>query len=145
MKLTLVFIDFDGVLHPAGCERSRYFCNLERFEAVMREHPQAGIVIASTWRNAFPMSELKKHFSSDISARIVGRTPTWEDENDEHIRYLEIREFMKHPKLMSARWIAVDDSHVDFPPGCRNLVLCDSDCGFDERAAQELRERFAAA
>jgi hypothetical protein len=144
MALTLVFLDFDGVMHPAGCDTSSYFCNLAQFEAVMREHPDVGIVIASTWRHAFPLTELKKHFSPDIGARIVGKTPTWEDESDMHIRYHEIREFMRHPQLAGAQWIAVDDTNVEFPPGCANLVLCDSDRGFDEGAAKALRERLAA-
>jgi len=145
MSLTLIFLDFDGVMHPAGCETSRYFCNLERFEAVLREFPQVGVVIASTWRNAYPLAELKKNFSADIAARIVGKTPSWEDEGDEHIRFREIGQFMKHPKLANARWIAVDDSDFEFPPGCANLVLCDSACGFDETAAQALREKLVRA
>jgi hypothetical protein len=144
MKITLVFLDFDGVMHPAGCDTSKYFCNLAQFEEVMREHPDVGIVIASTWRHAYPLSELKRHFSPDIGARIVGKTPAWEDDGDEHVRYQEIREFMRHPQLAGARWIALDDSDADFPPGCENLVLCDSDHGFDTSAAKALREHLAA-
>jgi hypothetical protein len=145
MKITLVFLDFDGVMHPAGCDTSKHFCNLAHFEAVMREHPDAGIVIASTWRHAYPLSELKRHFSPDIGARIVGKTPALEDESDDHVRYEEIREFMRHPQLAGAQWVAVDDSDFEFPPGCANLVLCDSVHGFDAAAAKVLRERLAAA
>ncbi len=144
MKLTLVFLDFDGVMHPAGCDTSRYFCNLAEFEEVMREHPDVGIVIASTWRHAYPLTELKRNFSPDIGARIVGKTPMLEEEGDEHARYEEIREFMRHPQLAGAQWIAVDDSDVEFPPGCANLVLCDSDHGFDADAAKALRELLVA-
>ena len=143
MQPILVFLDFDGVMHPAGCDTSRYFCNLAAFEAVMREHTNVAIVIASTWRNAYPLSELKRHFSPDIGSRIVGKTPTWEDESDEHIRYREIRDFLKHPKLAGLRWIAVDDSEFEFPPGCGNLLVCDSTRGFDAAAADALRKRLA--
>ena len=144
MAHTLVFLDFDGVMHPAGCDTSRYFCNLAQFEAVMREHAKVAIVIASTWRNAYPLSELRRNFSPDIAARIVGKTPTIEDNGDEHGRYQEIREFLKHPKLAGARWIAVDDSDFEFPPGCANLLLCDSERGFDDAAATALKAKLAA-
>ena len=143
--MILVFLDFDGVMHPAGCQTSRYFCQRDLFEAVMREHPSAGIVITSTWRHAYPMAEIRRFFSPDIAQRIVGKTPTHEDETDEHIRYREIRALLQHPKVAGARWIAVDDSDFEFPEGCPNLVLCDSDRGFDDEAAQSLRERLKAA
>jgi hypothetical protein len=145
MQPFLIFLDFDGVMHPAGCDTSRYFCNLAAFEAVLREHPHVALVIASTWRHAYPLDEIKRNFSADIAGRIVGKTPTWEDEGDEHIRYQEIRKFLKHPKLAGLRWVAVDDSRHEFPPDCPNLVLCDSQRGFDAAAAQALRERLRAA
>jgi len=143
MKMTLVFVDFDGVMHPAGCDVSSYFCNLAAFEAVMREHPDAGIVISSTWRHAYPLTRLKENFSPDIAARIVGKTPQWEGDDGEQVRYREIREFLEHPQLAGAKWIALDDSDFEFPPGCANLVLCDSAEGFNASAASALRERLA--
>ena len=145
MQPVLVFLDFDGVMHPAGCETSRYFCNLAQFEAVLREHANVALVIASTWRHAYPLNEIKRNFSPDIAARIVGKTPAWEDDGDEHIRYREIREFLKHPKLAGIRWLALDDTQVEFPPGCPNLVLCDSARGFDAAAADAFRERLRQA
>jgi hypothetical protein len=143
--VVLVFLDFDGVLHPAGCDASRYFCQRDLLEEVLREHPKVGIVIASTWRQAYPMAEIKAFFSPDIAARIVGKTPTHEDDGDEHVRYLEIRKLLQNPKVAGAQWIAIDDSDFEFPDGCPNLLLCDSERGFDDAAAQALRERLQQA
>ena len=142
--MILVFLDFDGVMHPAGCDTSRYFCQRGLFEAVMREHPAARIVITSTWRQAYPMAEIKRFFSPDIGERIVGKTPTHEDEDDEHIRYREIGAVLRNPKVAGASWIAIDDSEFEFPERCPNLLLCDPDRGFDEAAAQELRARLGS-
>jgi hypothetical protein len=137
----LVFLDFDGVMHPVGCERSHHFCQRDLFEEVIREHPEVRIVISSTWRTAYPMAEIKRFFSPDIADRIIGKTPTHEDD-EEHIRYREIRALLQNPKVAGADWIAIDDSELDFPDGCPNLLLCDSNRGFDEESAQALRERL---
>lgn len=143
--MTLVFLDFDGVMHPVGCEPSRHFCQRNLFEEVMREHPDARIVISSTWRQAYPLAEMKRFFSPDIAERIVGKTPTHEDEDDEHVRYREILSVLKNPKVAGARWIAIDDSEFEFPDGCPNLLRCYPDRGFDLEAARELRARLLEA
>jgi hypothetical protein len=140
--VTLIFLDFDGVMHPVACEISRHFCQRDLFEEVMREHPDVRIVITSTWRQAYPMAEIKRFFSPDIAERIVGKTPTHEDEDDAHIRYREIRALLQNPKVAGASWIAIDDSDFEFPEGCPNLLLCHSDRGFDDEAARALRERL---
>jgi hypothetical protein len=140
--VVLLFLDFDGVMHPAGCDASRHFCQRDLFEAVMREYPDVRIVITSTWRHAYPMGEIKRFFSPDIAERIVGKTPTHEDEGDEHVRYLEIRKLLENPKVAGAQWIALDDSDFEFPEGCANLLLCHSDRGFDAEASRELRARL---
>ena len=142
--MTLVFLDFDGVMHPVGCEPDRHFCQRDLFEQVLREHPDVRIVITSTWRHAYPMAEIKRFFSPDIAERIVGKTSTHEDEGDEHVRYLEIRKVLQNPKVAGARWIAIDDSDFEFPEGCANLLLCNGDRGFDLEVAQELRARLRA-
>lgn len=142
--MVLVFLDFDGVMHPVGCEPDRHFCQRDLFEEVMREHPDARIVITSTWRQAYPMAEIKRFFSLDIAERIVGKTPTHEDEGDEHVRYLEIRKVLQNPKVAGAQWIAIDDSDFEFPEGCANLLLCHPDRGFDLEASRELRARLRA-
>jgi hypothetical protein len=142
MRPVLLFLDFDGVLHPAGCDTSTYFCHREQLEAVLREHPNVALVIASTWRHAYPLNELKRHFSPDIAGRIVGKTPTWETEDDEHIRYREILKFLENPKVAGLQWIALDDSAFEFPPDCGQLVLCESSRGFDAQTAALLTDRL---
>ena len=75
----ILFLDFDGVLHPEYDRQAApadvAFCHLPRFEAVMRDHPEVEIVISSTWREQFPLDDLRARFSPDIAARIVGATP----------------------------------------------------------------------
>ena len=142
MRPVLLFLDFDGVLHPAGCDTSQYFCNREQLEIALREHPNVALVITSTWRHAYPLAELKRQFSPDIAARIIGKTPTWEVEDDEHIRYREILAFLENPKVTGLQWLALDDSSFEFPPDCAQLVLCDPARGLDAQVAGALTDRL---
>lgn len=50
----ILFLDFDGVLHPLftlpelSPEESRPFCYLPRFAAVLHDYPHVEVVISST-------------------------------------------------------------------------------------------------
>ena len=50
----ILFLDFDGVLHPEGEDHilngGADFCFLPRLEALLREFPWVKIVISSSWR-----------------------------------------------------------------------------------------------
>ena len=75
----ILFLDFDGVLHPEydgqATPADVVFCHLPRFEAVMRDYPEVEIVISSMWREQFPLDALRARFSPDIAGRIIGATP----------------------------------------------------------------------
>ncbi|WP_411912040.1 HAD domain-containing protein [Pseudomonas spirodelae] len=55
-KKVVVFLDFDGALHPVltradlPAVESQPFCYLPRFAQVMRDFPDAEIFISRTWR-----------------------------------------------------------------------------------------------
>jgi hypothetical protein len=53
-----LFVDFDGVLHPASAAPAARFSRVDLLAAVW---PAAGcdLVISSSWRNAFPLATLK--------------------------------------------------------------------------------------
>ena len=140
--MQLLFLDFDGVLHPVHSEPAEHFCLLENFESVMREFPAVRIVIASTWRQAYSLNQIRRMFSQDIAARIIGMTTDWEESDGEYVRFKEIREFLRNHSLTDAQWVAVDDSGFAFPGSCRNLVLCDARYGLDADAAEALRARL---
>ena len=121
----LLFLDFDGVLHPAFCKERDYFCHMPLFTAVMREHPEVRIVISSTWRLVYPLEELRKAFPADIAARVIGETPDHEGK----LRHVEIVHYLKLYAREDAPWIALDDDHFGFPDHCPNLVRCDGVVG----------------
>jgi hypothetical protein len=137
----LVFLDFDGVLHPAPPHNRDVgvFCHLESFEMVMRDFPNFHIVISSSWRQQFSLDALRSFFSDDIAERIVGTTPLLPD-----IRQREIEQYLLDNDY-SASWIALDDADDEFEPGLPNVVLCNAELGFDARSEADLREKLKTA
>jgi hypothetical protein len=141
-NVVILFLDFDGVLHPAGCHTQRHFCELPRFEAVIRQYPDVRIVISSAWQRQFRMPALRALFSQDVAARIIGRTLTADPEGDAKTRHQQIWFYLGRAGATRARWIALDDAKTQFPRHCPQLVLCDPACGFDEHAAERLIVRL---
>ncbi|MEN9544451.1 MAG: hypothetical protein RLZZ598_1284 [Pseudomonadota bacterium] len=71
----LLFLGFDGVLHPKPCERERYLEKAPLFEEWLRSHPAVDIVITSGWRCSHSLDRLAAKFSEDLRARFIGTTP----------------------------------------------------------------------
>lgn len=147
----ILFLDFDGVLHPEPCyDEKSLFCCLPRIESVLRDFPEVLVVISSTWREKRSLSELKSFFSADISNRIIGTTPSWKDCPDlfeviGYQRQTEVEAWLRESDEPWQSWIAIDDKAFLFKPFLPNLVKTDSSVGFDEFSERELRQRFVSA
>jgi hypothetical protein len=141
----LLFLDFDGVLHPEPCyRRDDLFCQVPRFESIMRDFELVDIVISSSWRENRTMKELKSFFSPDISARIIGLTPQWTtlnfpDDAKFYPRHMEIDSWRKRAGRDRETWIALDDRDDWFEPLLPNLILCDASVGIDDNVETQLR------
>ena len=138
----VLFLDFDGVLHPSLCLEAEHFCRRPLFEEVMRRFPAVRIVISSSWRHHFDIERLRPFFSGDIAERIDDTTPLWVPGGPAN-RFQEIMAFVRSQDLNEAGWLALDDSAFEFPRSCANLVLCDGRFGFTEEVAMRLAERLA--
>ena len=77
----ILFLDFDGVLHPLFTrpelppEESRPFCYLPRFATVLRDYPSVEVVISSTWRITRDLEQLREPFPHVLRPRVIGTTP----------------------------------------------------------------------
>ena len=135
----IVFLDFDGVLRressPPSCFQKDCF---ERFESTIRPFEDLEIVISSTWRIGFSLGEIRSMFSPDIAERIVGSTPELENVK-RYGRFQEIIKYLAEQKRDDETWIAIDDSAELFPADAP-LLLTESDEGFNEACAIELRQ-----
>lgn len=138
--MVVIFLDFDGVLHPYApwpfTEEGRrgHFQHLPRLEAVLRDFPAARIVIASDWRFHHSIDELRAHFSPDIQPRVIGTTAR--DRQSGVVfghRHLLAERFLSDSGLSGIPWIAIDDTEENYLAHSP-LVLC-GDCFSDDSAA----------
>ena len=143
----IVFLDFDGVLHPhfplsnLPDEENAYFSYKGNFEKCIRSllvDYRLGIVISSSWADDRDLDTLKTFFSKDIAKHIIGKVRRLfkytHDREDECLMYL------KEHKL-DVPWLALDDSYMLFKSH-EKLIICPDH--FKDKQANELRYKVAA-
>lgn len=138
----LLFLDFDGVLHPELFHASE-FCYLPMLENLLRRHPNVGIVITSSWREERDFERLRRPFSADIRARVLACSPTLSEGRADEGRWLEIRQFFTHNALDGMPFLIIDDEARLFPEGLKELYLTDSS-GLTEIDIRLLDRRLTA-
>jgi len=137
----LVFLDFDGVLRRLTSPSSAFESDcLEHFEGTVRQYDEVEIVISSTWRLAMSVEEIRRRFSPDIAARIVGVTP-YVLNYEPHVRYREIGAYLM--RNGQGPWVAIDDDAEQYPASAPTLLV-DPAKGFDAECSMRLVEHFRA-
>jgi hypothetical protein len=148
--IRVLFIDFDGVMHPELCHESSYFIHRDNFEAVIREFPNIEIVISSTWRHNRSLPTLKALFSEDIATQVVDTTPMYAqlecvpETLVGYEREAECRAWLRQNGRDFQNWLALDDRAWNFRPFNRNAFLVDGRVGLNSAAAGALYTRLAA-
>lgn len=133
----IVFLDFDGVLHPVGASVDRLFEHAEKLAAWLREQPAIQLVISSSWREIHRLDELQEmlfHFAPELKARVIGVTPLMSMVlGIEFERSGECRAWLVDNGHDYTAWVAIDDDKTLFDPAHErdNLVLCDPAIGLD--------------
>lgn len=145
---TVLFLDFDGVLHPrGGAVAGERFCKKAMLEGLLREPDlqHVLIVISSTWREVYPLRRLAQIFSDDIRHRVIDTTPVLGGDAPDFLRYREIRAWLNlHPAV--SRWVALDDAVDDFPHGLRaSGISTNPDVGLGDLELSKLRARLTAS
>jgi hypothetical protein len=140
----ILFLDFDGVLHPEPCfDEDKLFCLLPNFEEILREYPQVRVVISSTWRETRSIDMLREYFSIDVRHRVIGVTPSWKNHHElfdviGYQRQTEVEAWLRNSDEPWTPWIAIDDKPFLFQPFLNNLVKTNSLTGFNEVAEERL-------
>lgn len=136
--MPILFLDFDGVLHPEHCHQSKHFCRLPILEAALRQVPETIVVITSTWRLEQSLGDLRQRLSPGIGSLIQGVTPRYCSlENIQNTLLAYEREAECNARLWSnnllhCNWLAVDDRSWHYRPFCKSLLLVDGRDGLTE-------------
>lgn len=150
----ILFLDFDGVLHPDSVYR-------ERGRPVLREqgelfmwsgllidaltsHPEVRIVLSTSWAREFGFSRARRYLPEALRARAIGAT--WHsgmahDEEsrqnwwDQATRYQQVRRYVDRAQLVD--WIAIDDNPEGWGSVDQDrLILTDSTHGLSDPATR---------
>ena len=146
--MPILFLDFDGVLHPEHCHESRHFCCLPILEDALRQVAECQVVITSTWRLEKSYEDLLQRFSPDIAAMIEGVTPRYCDLTNVpntlvgYEREAECHAWLWANDVPHRRWVAVDDRSWLYRPFCKSLFLVDGRTGLTQATGSQLTARL---
>lgn len=132
----LLFLDFDGVLHPNFCHESAYFSRANCLLNALGDNVNGlKIVISSSWRFHHQFDDLLNLLPHDLGLLIIGATP--EVGPGRHQRYREIQAYLS---MFRGRtdWRALDDDATGFPVGCEELIWCNGKIGIDAVSASSI-------
>jgi hypothetical protein len=136
-RCVVLFLDFDGVLHPC---QSGSFRHMPLFEQWLLTHPSVEVVVSSTWRETHTFTELCSLFPATVRDRIIGTTPVFED----RLREDEIQHFACRHGI--AHWFCIDDQVSDFPSIRESrLVATEYVRGITAEILREMSRRVALA
>jgi hypothetical protein len=132
VKMRVLFIDFDGVLHPAGVPpgTSLPFEWTEVLATLLDPFDDVRVVIHSSWREHFEPEELR-HFLAPLAARLLGAVDVGPKGN-------AIEQFLHaHPEITDA--LVLDDQVVEFRPEFPiPLLSCDPTTGLSNEGTRRL-------
>lgn len=126
----VIFLDFDGVLHPAGDGKETvvHFQWLQVLVQLLEPWPDVHLAVHSTWRYLHTPMELRS-LLGPLGGRFIGAVPRGP-------RAESILWFL-HLNPDITRYLVLDDAPREFPHGFPGgLLLCDSQVGISDPEVQ---------
>jgi len=130
----LLFLDFDGVLHPSHLAGESPFNRAHLLEETLALFSPK-IVISSSWRFTHNLERLQKIIPESISSLIIATTGS--AVIGKHPRFTEIQNYLQ--SYGPADWKALDDSYWEFPSNCKELIRCNPNTGISPKEIMRLR------
>lgn len=127
--MRLLFLDFDGVLHPSAQYRFiRHFIWLPKLEWLLERHPDVKVVVHSTWRYDHTDDELRALLGS-LGSRFVGSAPRGP-------RAQAIESVLSANKGVVTSHLVLDDQAEDFVASNLTVLALDGRVGISDPTAQ---------
>ena len=131
-----LFLDFDGVMHSTK-DHSVFFSQVTLLSKLIIKYP-VNIIISSSWRFQFNLTQLKSYFPQNIQPQIIDTTG--KACIGEYSRYHEIKQYLEDKDKSMTDWRALDDTRLLFPPNCENLILCNPNYGLQQKQLDILEQ-----
>lgn len=131
----VLYLDFDGVLHPDDVYRIRGRIVLQHdgmslFEwaPLLAQHlepyPDTRIILSTSWVRVLSFNEARAWLPDTLGSRVIGAT--WHSAMDQFwwhnlSRYQQISLHAKRHRI--SRWLAIDDDTEGWPDGSRGQLV----------------------
>lgn len=144
----MLFLDFDGVLHPESS--GELFCRTELLWQILRACPNVDVVFSTSWREIYPFDDMLEFVTygggEDLAHRFVGATPmVVSDKLAYQTEELYRREaeccLWLEGNNQHRSWLALDDT--DFWFRGPNLYLVDRRTGLTDADVATVIARLA--
>lgn len=141
----ILFLDFDGVLHPDPCrDRARLFEHAPRLARSLASFSQLAVVLSTAWRTHHAQDALVAQLPPPLGARVIGVTPLFQHIRCEpkwmpFRRQAECLHWLREHGRPEDDWLALDDRPDGFEPYCERLLLADSATGVTDTVLNRLR------
>lgn len=127
--MRVLFLDFDGVLHPSAEYRLiRHFVWLPKLAWLLENHPDVVIFVHSTWRYDHTDAELRELLGS-LGDRFFGTAPRGP-------RAQAIESVLSANKGVFTNHLVLDDQADDFAASELTVLLLDGRVGISDPCAQ---------
>jgi hypothetical protein len=142
--MTILFLDYDGVLHPDPCaDAARLFEQAPRLADELQPFAEVEVVLSTAWRTHLALPDLVARLPPSLRARVVGVTPCFHqiDCPPARVPYRRQAECLHwiEAQRPGAEWFALDDRPSGFEPYCERLIATASAVGLDDAALNRLR------
>ena len=143
-NMAIIFLDFDGVLHPADylsfktindelvLASDARFCWVEDLWNLIHNF-DCHLVIHSSWRNSYTLEQLRNLLPVELGKRVVAIT-AGDNRHQSILGYVE--------KSGVESYIILDDAADEYPSECIELLLCKDNMGISSPEIQNKLTQF---
>jgi hypothetical protein len=144
--MKILFLDFDGVLHPEKQNVISFCENLKLWE-ILERCPDVFVVFSTSWRicESFDtlVSLVLSGHTGGLENRFIGVTPDLDNLDDQQfLREAACKKWLLENKHEDSFWLAIDDDADGFS-GTDNLHLVNGNVGLTILDVEKIVQRFA--
>ena len=147
--MSVLYLDFDGVLHPSDVylidglpvlqgdqEHLGLFCWVHPLEILLAEFPEVEIRLSTSWVDRVSFEYAKEQLPATLQARVTGAT--WESRTERYDHMTRYEQILADAEAHGIRdWVAIDDNDFGWPDAERKrLVRTYGNRGISDPVAQ---------
>lgn len=135
----ILFLDFDGVLHPdPPIISAPLWCRSNLLIDWLDTRPDIEIVVSSTWRLSRSLQQIQALLPDRLATKLIACTGLVQEEL--FARQLECELWMKENRDPWINWVALDDRIWNFRPFEKRLIICNRSTGIDNNVIRQLEQ-----